>query len=58
MITMCRLHAVYGRVNTSRQRCPMARMVPPTGIVPFEVSRGTEPGAAARPVAARTCRFH
>jgi hypothetical protein len=33
-------------------------MVPPTGIMARRVSRGTEPGAAVRPSAALTCRFH
>ena len=56
--TMCRAHAASGMVNTGCQRCPMARMVPPTGIRPPDARRGTVPGAAVRPFAARTWRFH
>ena len=58
MITMCRAHAANGTVNTGCQRCPMARMVPPTGIRLPAPRSGTAPGAAVRPLAARTCRFH
>ena len=56
--TMCRAHAAAGRVNTGRQRCPTARMVPPTPILPPLASSGTAPGASVRPLAVRTCRFH
>ena len=56
--TMCRAHAVNGRLKTGCQRCPIARMVPPTGIRPPRASSGTAPGASARPWAVRTCRFH
>ena len=55
---MCRAQAVCGTVNTGCQRCPMARMVPPTGIRAPLASSGTLPGAAVRPLAARTWRFH
>ena len=57
-MTMCRAHAAAGMVNTGCQRWPMARMVPPTGIRPPRPSSGTAPGAAVRPRAVRTCRFH
>ena len=57
-ITMCRAHAAGATVNTGCQRCPTARMVPPTVIRSPRVSSGTLPGAAVRPLAVRTWRFH
>ena len=57
-ITMCRAHAAGGTVNTGCQRCPTVRIVPPTGICPPLASSGTLPGAAVRPLAVRTWRFH
>ena len=57
-ITMCRAHAACGTLNTGCQRCPMVRMVPPTGICAPLASSGTLPGAAVRPLAVRTWRFH
>ena len=57
-MTMCRAHAAGSRVNTGCHGWPMARMVPPTGILFPRASRGTAPGARVRPRAVRTCRFH
>src|ERR1019366_6889798 len=57
-ITMCRAHAPAGIAKTGCHRCPIARIVPPTGSRPPEASRGTAPGAALRPRAVRTRRFH
>ena len=62
-ITMCRAHAADGTANTGCQRCPTVRMVPPTGmsacwVGSCRVSSGTLPGAAVRPRAVRTWRFH
>ncbi len=57
-MTMCRAHAVAGMVKTGCQRCPMARMVPPTGIRPPRASSGTAPGAAVRLLAVATWRRH
>ena len=58
MMTMCRAHAVAGRVNTGSQRRPMARMVAPTGIFCPRRASGTAAGAPVRALAVRTCRFH
>jgi len=57
-ITMCRPSADAGRVKTGCQRCPIVRMVPPTGIRLLRASSGTAPGASVRPRAVRACRFH
>jgi hypothetical protein len=57
-MTMCRPHAVLGTVNTERQRWPMARMVPPTGIRLPRHSSGTLPGALFTPRARRAWCFH
>jgi hypothetical protein len=57
-MTMCRAHELAGSLSTGCQRCPIARMVPPTGICPPRASSGTAPGALVRPVAVRICRFH
>ena len=57
-ITMCRAHAPGSRVNAGCQEWPMARMVPPTGILLPRASSGTAPGAWVRPRAVRTWRFH
>jgi len=57
-MTICRPHAAYGTVNTGCQRCPMTRIVPPTGMRPPRPSSGTQPGALFTPPALRTWRFH
>ena len=57
-ITMCRAHASAGTEKTGVGRQATARMVPPTGMRPRRDSSGTEPGAAVRPSAARTCLLH
>ena len=56
--TMCRAQAAAGMANTGRQRCPIVRIVPPTGIRLPRASSGTDPGAAMRPPAVRTWRLH
>ncbi len=57
MMTACRPNERYGTARTGRQRCRMARMTGPINTLPL-ASRGTVPGAAARPRAARTCLRH
>ena len=56
--TMCRAHADAGMANTRRQRCPIARIVPPTGMAPPRPSSGTAPGAPVTLLAVRTWRRH
>ena len=58
MMTACRPNDRYGTARTGRQGCRMARMTGPITTFPRRASRGTVPGAAARPRAARTWRRH
>ena len=57
-MTMCRLHAASGTAKTERQRCPMVRMVPPTGIRSPRASSGTAPGALFTSIARPAWCFH
>ena len=58
MITECRVREPAGTARTGRHRWPTARIVAPTATRPRPVSRGTVPGAAARPRADRTWWRH